>query len=568
MIEKLFSKTKMKTSITMLSILACVSTVILGIFSGLNSKNILANTEYIYSYQEYMHALATIESAFVKQKVSILEYLLDNNTESLPNIEAEDKIIREMIDFYNSTEYEDPQEEKDFHALTDAYYEYYDIIQTVLDAKNNGKQVDAASSARLQELEATTLEYLTILDNYLDSWALTDMQTVRSDFKRSIQVNLFYFGFALLLFGTFAIITIRHFSKEMNSINNALEKVSTGDLTIHLDAPYNTEFDQMKRHLNDTVQNFLTIINTLKTQSNHIEEQSNDLSDNSTELSASIANISDSIATVRSSTEMQACDIEETVSVLNSFSNDMSKFTESIKDLNSNSNQISGIATESTKKMDGLSSSFQEINEALTEFISKISVLDNSVKEISTISTFINTIAAQTNLLALNASIESARVGEAGKGFAVVASEIGTLADQSREASNNINTLIREISSDTSDIMQNSEGVLKQLELSMNSIDDSMNTFKPMFGLLDEIVTMIGSLATASERMTEEKDLIYTKMTQTADLAAEITSSTDEISKPLDEITKISQTVASASAGLHDLTTTLDTNINQFNTEN
>ena len=68
----------------------------------------------------------------------------------------------------------------------------------------------------------------------------------------------------------------------------------------------------------------------------------------------------------------------------------------------------------------------------------------NVSQTISNIIGTINGISEQTNLLALNAAIEAARAGDVGRGFAVVADEVRSLASHSRQASDEIDKLVKD----------------------------------------------------------------------------------------------------------------------------
>lgn len=136
----------------------------------------------------------------------------------------------------------------------------------------------------------------------------------------------------------------------------------------------------------------------------------------------------------------------------------------SIEEVSGNAERSSDVARHSVevahkggeavrRTIDGMNT----IRETIQETSQRIKRLGESSQEIGNIVELINDIAEQTNILALNASIQASMAGEAGRGFAVVADEVQRLAERSTNATKQIEVLVTTIQADTKEAVVSME---------------------------------------------------------------------------------------------------------------
>jgi methyl-accepting chemotaxis protein len=103
------------------------------------------------------------------------------------------------------------------------------------------------------------------------------------------------------------------------------------------------------------------------------------------------------------------------------------------------------------------------IRATIHETEKRIKRLGERSQEIGRAINLISNIAERTHILALNASMHAAAAGEAGRGFAVVADEVQRLAENARDATQQIATLVTNIQAETNETVATMDNAITQV---------------------------------------------------------------------------------------------------------
>ncbi|MEL0636311.1 methyl-accepting chemotaxis protein [Marinomonas sp. TI.3.20] len=194
--------------------------------------------------------------------------------------------------------------------------------------------------------------------------------------------------------------------------------------------------------------------------------------------------------------------------------------------------------------------SIQELAEDIASSATIINELETNTKEISNILNVILGIADQTNLLALNAAIEAARAGEQGRGFAVVADEVRHLAQNTQDATQQIEKMITLLNTGTS-------SAVKAMTSSHQRSTEAVNQVKHEETSLENINLSVSKIRDMNDRISSTAE---EQASVTSEVSRNVTNITEIASKTTESIHSISESAEQ----LANLATQLATKISYF----
>jgi methyl-accepting chemotaxis protein len=176
---------------------------------------------------------------------------------------------------------------------------------------------------------------------------------------------------------------------------------------------------------------------------------------------------------------------------------DTAKLASEVADRANDSLQVSG---EATTAVSAIASAMEQIRERVDGIARDIVTLSERTQQIGEITATVNGLADKSNLLALNASIEAARAGEHGRGFAVVAEEVRKLAEQSKAATAQVESILGDVQAATSAAVVASQEGTKVVEQGLELTGRAGDGIRSLSETIQEAFAAAQQIAASSQQ--------------------------------------------------------------------
>lgn len=190
----------------------------------------------------------------------------------------------------------------------------------------------------------------------------------------------------------------------------------------------------------------------------------------------------------------------------------------SIADLAQACNTVADNAIKSTQlALNTVNSTVVGINstrDVIRETEKRIKRLGERSQEISGVVNLINVIAERTHILALNASMHAASAGEAGRGFAVVADEVQRLAENARQATQQISALVSNIQLETADTVNTMNNAIAQIVEGSRLAEQAGQQMQLTQQNTAELVDSVKQIANTSESQAQAGQILLDSAVQ------------------------------------------------------
>ncbi|MFK8069040.1 MAG: methyl-accepting chemotaxis protein [Gammaproteobacteria bacterium] len=352
---------------------------------------------------------------------------------------------------------------------------------------------------------------------------------------RNMFIFLSFFGCIAFAYLIFRLLGLKF--SPVKELKNKLQIASSGDLMQQVVIPNQSkevddldsknEFISVAAYFNQMIFGFKELVTNLSQSTHNVIGSANSLN---------LVSRQNSEGTIK-----QQADADQLAGAIDKMAEMSKGVTENARSTAERSYEADQLAEEGMQVMDQTMTTINELANEIdrtSEVVSDVQTQSNSISEAVIV---IQGIAEQTNLLALNAAIEAARAGEQGRGFAVVADEVRALATRSQQSTEDIQRIIKELQSGTSNAVETMEQGKSKSEECVSVAMKAKDALSSITETVSQISNMNKEIVLAAEQQFSMTGEVKGNIESISSVAAEAIETSQSINASAEELNKLSE---------------------------
>ncbi|PHV71644.1 hypothetical protein CS063_03510 [Sporanaerobium hydrogeniformans] len=274
--------------------------------------------------------------------------------------------------------------------------------------------------------------------------------------------------------------------------------------------------------------------------------------------------ICDTLQDIAVGATKQASQSQSCQAMMEALSTEIESTNKSCKSMLEATQRITVLSDEGSQSLSVLRNKTGETADSIESISVAIKNLNEKLKHIATFVDSIENIASQTNLLALNAAIEAARAGEAGRGFGVVAEEIRTLADQSRQSTDEIKNLVEGIYAEADEATRVMQLVNRATEEEERAVAQTDTAFKEITTGIQFIIEKIDTAAVSITKVNHDKEGVVSAIEAISAVTQTTAAYTEEVASTAQTQMTVMEELKTSANELNEQVLTIDKKLAKY----
>lgn len=354
-----------------------------------------------------------------------------------------------------------------------------------------------------------------------------ESQSAANQYSTSRWIIILVIGLAACITLLMAWLLTRSIVQPLHKALAVAQQVAQGNLTASIEV---TGYDEVS-----------LLQKALQQMQTNLRDTLAQISGSSKQLSAAAVQFSDLTEKSTQNLHQQNHEVEQAAASVNQMCGAVDQVASNASSASEASKSSNHVAQTGQQRVEETLSAINSLSDEVASTSSLVQKLASQSQDIGKVLDVIRSIAEQTNLLALNAAIEAARAGDSGRGFAVVADEVRALAHRTQESTLEIEQTVSNMRTGTAQALGSMQSSSQQAQTTRELAERAGASLSEIRDSISEMAERNRQIANIADEQAQVAREVEHNLGKIRDLSSRSASSAQQTNSAGHELSRLAR---------------------------